>query len=63
MIFLLDDWHIWASMSKGQLTLPVFQSLQAFWPGLLSLLGDISSAMKSLHNMHNVWKQVRLFDC
>lgn len=44
-------------MSKGQLTLPVFQSLQAFWPGLLSLLGDISSAMKSLHNMHNVWKQ------
>lgn len=52
-----DDWHIWASMSKGQLTLPVFQSLQAFWPGLLSLLGDISSAMKSLHNMHNIWKQ------
>lgn len=52
-----DDWHIWASMSKGQLTLPVFQSLQAFWPGLLSLLGDISSAMKALHNMHSVWKQ------
>lgn len=52
-----DDWHIWASMSKGQLTLPVFQSLQAFWPGLLSLLGDITSAMRSLHNMHNIWKQ------
>ncbi|CRK95583.1 CLUMA_CG009044, isoform A [Clunio marinus] len=52
-----DDWHIWASMSKGQITLPVFQSLQAFWPGLLSLLGDINSAMKSLHNMHTVWKQ------
>lgn len=47
-------------MSKGQLTLPVFQSLQAFWPGLLSLLGDISSAMKSLHNMHSVWKQVKI---
>ena len=44
-------------MSKGQLTLPVFQSLQAFWPGLLSLMGDISSAMKSLHNMHSVWKR------
>lgn len=52
-----DDWHIWASMSKGQMTLPVFQSLQAFWPGLLSLIGDISTAMKSLHNMHSVWKQ------
>lgn len=56
-LFSADDWHIWASMSKGQLTLPVFQSLQAFWPGLLSLFGDINSAMKSLHNMHNVWKQ------
>lgn len=52
-----DDWHIWASMSKGQLTLPVFQSLQAFWPGLLSLIGDVNSAMRSLHNMHSVWKQ------
>lgn len=44
-------------MNKGQMTLPVFQSLQAFWPGLLSLLGDINSAMRSLHNMHTVWKQ------
>ena len=52
-----DDWHIWASMNKGQMTLPVFQSLQAFWPGLLSLLGDINTAMKTLHNYHSVWKQ------
>lgn len=52
-----DDWHVWVSMNKGQMTLPVFQSLQAFWPGLLSLLGDINTAMKSLHNMHSIWKQ------
>lgn len=44
-------------MNKGQMTLPVFQSLQAFWPGLLSLVGDINPAMKILYNMHTVWKQ------
>lgn len=22
-----NDWHIWASMTKGQVTIPVFQSL------------------------------------
>jgi mannosidase alpha-like ER degradation enhancer 2 len=34
-----DDWHLWVSMSKGQVTLPVFQSLEAYWPGVLSLVG------------------------
>lgn len=52
-----DDWHVWVGMNKGQVTLPVFQSLEAYWPGLLSLTGDISSAMKTLHNYHTVWKQ------
>lgn len=34
-----DDWYMWVSMTKAQITLPVFQSLEAFWPGLLSLIG------------------------
>ncbi|XP_034181135.1 ER degradation-enhancing alpha-mannosidase-like protein 2 isoform X1 [Osmia lignaria lignaria] len=52
-----DDWHLWVSMTKGQVTLPVFQSLDAYWPGVLSLFGEIGDAMKSLHNYHRVWKQ------
>ncbi|XP_047113344.1 ER degradation-enhancing alpha-mannosidase-like protein 2 [Schistocerca piceifrons] len=52
-----DDWHLWVSMSKGQVTLPVFQSLEAYWPGVLSLIGEVSKGMKSLHNYHQVWKQ------
>lgn len=51
-----DDWYIWVSMNKGQVTLPVFQSLEAYWPGVLSLIGDISAAMKTLHNYVGVWK-------
>ncbi len=30
-----DDWYMWANMKKGTITLPVFQSLDAFWPGLM----------------------------
>lgn len=52
-----DDWHLWVTMTKGQVTLPVFQSLDAYWPGVLSIVGDIASGMKSLHNYHQVWKQ------
>lgn len=52
-----DDWYIWASMNKGQVTLPVFQSLEAFWPGVLSMIGDINSAVKTFHNYHTVWRQ------
>ncbi|XP_031340524.1 ER degradation-enhancing alpha-mannosidase-like protein 2 isoform X2 [Photinus pyralis] len=52
-----EDWYLWVSMTKGQVTLPVFQSLEAYWPGVLSLIGDTSSAMKTLHNYHQVWQQ------
>ena len=34
--------------------MPVFQNLEAFWPGLLSMVGDNSAALKSLHNYHQV---------
>jgi len=52
-----DDWFFWANMKNGQITQPIFQSLEAFWPGMLSLIGDIEPALKSLHNYHQVWKQ------
>ncbi|KAF5297340.1 hypothetical protein FQA39_LY12179 [Lamprigera yunnana] len=52
-----EDWYLWVSMTKGQVTLPVFQSLEAFWPGVLSLIGDTTSALKTLYNYHHVWQQ------
>ncbi|XP_016364541.1 ER degradation-enhancing alpha-mannosidase-like protein 2 [Sinocyclocheilus rhinocerous] len=44
-------------MHKGTVSMPVFQSLEAFWPGLQSLIGDISSATKTFHNYYSVWRQ------
>ncbi|XP_017769609.1 PREDICTED: ER degradation-enhancing alpha-mannosidase-like protein 2 [Nicrophorus vespilloides] len=52
-----NDWYLWVSMTKGTVTLPVFQSLEAYWPGVLSLFGDTGSAMRTLHNYHQVWSQ------
>ncbi|CAH2092190.1 unnamed protein product [Euphydryas editha] len=52
-----DDWYVWATMLRGHVTLPVFQSLDSYWPGLLSLIGESDTAMRIIHNYHSVWKQ------
>ncbi|XP_017487864.1 PREDICTED: ER degradation-enhancing alpha-mannosidase-like protein 2 [Rhagoletis zephyria] len=52
-----NDWYVWVSMNTGAATMPIFQSLEAFFPGLLSLVGDMDQAKKSLYNYHQVWKQ------
>ncbi|XP_038213452.1 ER degradation-enhancing alpha-mannosidase-like protein 2 [Zerene cesonia] len=52
-----DDWYVWATMLRGHVTLPVFQSLESYWPGLLSLIGESDTAMRIIHNYHGVWKQ------
>ena len=44
--------YFWVAMKQGTVTLPVFQSLEAFWPGLLSLVGENQKGLKSIHNYH-----------
>ena len=41
-------------MTQGSVSMPVFQSLEAFWPGTLSLLGENEKAMKTMHNYYQV---------
>ncbi|CAL4153534.1 unnamed protein product, partial [Meganyctiphanes norvegica] len=52
-----DDWYLWATMNKGHITMAVFQSLEAYWPGVLALIGETENALKIIHNYHQVWKQ------
>ncbi len=47
-------------MKSGQVTMPVFQNLEAFWPGVLSLIGDQEAALKTLHNYHQVGASIPL---
>ena len=53
-----DDWYFWVTMGKGAVTLPVFQNLEAYWPGLLSSIGQNADALKSIHNYHHVLKHL-----
>ena len=44
-------------MHKGGVTQPVFQSLEAFWPGMLTLVGETQGAAAILKNYFAIWKQ------
>ncbi|XP_057685318.1 ER degradation-enhancing alpha-mannosidase-like protein 2 isoform X2 [Corythoichthys intestinalis] len=52
-----DDWYLWVQMHKGTVSMPVFQSLEAFWPGLQTLLGNLDSAVRTFQNYYSVWRQ------
>nr|XP_039265572.1 ER degradation-enhancing alpha-mannosidase-like protein 2 [Styela clava] len=51
------DWYMWVNMKSGAVTMPIFQSLEAFWPGLQTMVGDIENAYKTLLNYFEVWNQ------
>ncbi len=52
-----DNWYLWANMFKGHKSLPLFSSLDAYYPGLLTLVGDLEQARKTLLNYHLIWRQ------
>lgn len=51
------DWYLWANMNTGQKTLPLFSSLDCFFPGILSLIGELDQAKRTLINYHSIWRQ------
>ncbi|ALC49449.1 Edem1 [Drosophila busckii] len=52
-----DHWYVWVGMNKGHVTLPVFQSLESFWPGILSIVGDTEPAVRTMSRYISVWKK------
>ena len=30
----IDDWYVWVNMNSGKQSWPMFQSLDAYWPGV-----------------------------
>ncbi|GMT08713.1 hypothetical protein PFISCL1PPCAC_10, partial [Pristionchus fissidentatus] len=46
------DWFHWVSMSSGLTSHggDMFQSLEAFWPGMLTLIGDVGDAYRIMMN-------------
>jgi ER degradation enhancer, mannosidase alpha-like 2 len=52
-----NDWYLWANMNSGERSLPLFASLDAFYPGVLTLVGDMEQAIKTIQVYHSLWRQ------
>ncbi|KAI3978755.1 hypothetical protein MKX01_015930 [Papaver californicum] len=58
MHYLYDDpWYVEVNMNSAQLVWPLFNSLQAFWPGLQVLAGDIDPAIRTHAAFFSDWKK------
>ncbi|XP_047951788.1 alpha-mannosidase I MNS4 isoform X2 [Salvia hispanica] len=58
MLYLHNDpWYVEVNMNSAALVWPLFNSLQAFWPGLQVLAGDIEPAIKTHAAFFSVWKR------
>ncbi|XP_023521563.1 alpha-mannosidase I MNS4 isoform X2 [Cucurbita pepo subsp. pepo] len=52
-----DPWYVEVNMDSAALVWPLFNSLQAFWPGLQVLAGDIDPAIRTHTAFFSVWKR------
>ncbi|KAK6914023.1 Glycoside hydrolase family 47 [Dillenia turbinata] len=52
-----DPWYVEVNMNSAAIVWPLFNSLQAFWPGLQVLAGDIDPAIRTHAAFFSVWKK------
>ncbi|XP_043692306.1 alpha-mannosidase I MNS4 [Telopea speciosissima] len=52
-----DPWYVEVNMNSAAIVWPLFNSLQAFWPGLQVLAGDIDPAVRTHSAFFSVWKK------
>ncbi|XP_019259395.1 PREDICTED: alpha-mannosidase I MNS4 isoform X2 [Nicotiana attenuata] len=52
-----DPWYVEVNMNSAALVWPLFNSLQAFWPGLQVLAGDIEPAIRTHAAFFSVWRR------
>jgi len=52
-----NDWYIWANMKSGTTTSAIAQSLDCFFPGMKTLLGEVEPAMRTHLNYYDTWRR------
>ncbi|KAF5752351.1 Glycosyl hydrolase family 47 protein isoform 1 [Tripterygium wilfordii] len=52
-----DPWYVEVNMDSAAIVWPLFNSLQAFWPGLQVLAGDIDPAIRTHTAFFSVWQR------
>ncbi|KAH9682332.1 alpha-mannosidase I MNS4 [Citrus sinensis] len=56
-MIMLEDMYVEVNMDSAAIVWPLFNSLQAFWPGLQVLAGDIDPAVRTHAAFFSVWKR------
>ena len=51
------DRYVECNMHTGAVVWPVFNSLQAFWPGMQVLVGDVAKATRTHRAFFEVWQR------
>ena len=51
-------WYVDAHLASGQVTWPLFNSLQCFWPGMQSMIGETELAIETLRAFHSLWRHL-----
>eukprot|EP00252_Welwitschia_mirabilis_P021785 TRINITY_DN5694_c0_g1_i1.p1 TRINITY_DN5694_c0_g1~~TRINITY_DN5694_c0_g1_i1.p1 ORF type:complete len:632 (-),score=121.21 TRINITY_DN5694_c0_g1_i1:165-2060(-) len=58
MYYLFNDpWYVEVNMDTAAVVWPLFNSLQAFWPGLQVLAGHVEPAVRTHKAFFSVWKK------
>ncbi|KAK4258077.1 hypothetical protein QN277_007577 [Acacia crassicarpa] len=52
-----DPWYVEVNMDSAAIVWPLFNSLQAFWPGLQVLAGDVDPAIRTHAAFFSVWRR------
>lgn len=52
-----SPWFVDVDMNTGAIIWPIFNSLQAFYPGIMALHGQIKEAKETLSSFHSVWRK------
>ncbi|XP_050217019.1 alpha-mannosidase I MNS4 [Mercurialis annua] len=52
-----DPWYVEVNMDSAAIVWPLFNSLQAFWPGLQVLAGDVDPAIRTHAAFFSVWQR------
>uniref|UniRef100_A0A1D1Y634 alpha-1,2-Mannosidase n=1 Tax=Anthurium amnicola TaxID=1678845 RepID=A0A1D1Y634_9ARAE len=52
-----DPWYVEVNMDSAATVWPLFNSLQAFWPGLQVLAGDVDPAVRTHAAFFSVWRK------
>jgi len=51
----LGPWYVEVNMDNGGVVWPVFGSLQAFWPGMQALVGDLEAGAETIEAFYRMW--------